>query len=260
MLLDTSPRAFVALAGTRLSRRAGRPWARFKPGAGTCKVDWALDGPVPWGAEACRRTVTVHVGGTFDEVARAEAAVQAGRHAEQPFVLVAQPCVVDPTRAPAGKHTLWAYCHVPNGSSVDMTERMEAQIERFAPGFRDLVLARSVRTAGRGGGAQSQSAGRRRQRWGGHVAPDGLPAGGAVESLPDAGRWCVSLLGLDAPGGRGPRDVWCGGGRGGVAGAVLVETSGGDGRHRDSAVSCSSMYQDSISSATQHWNSPWATT
>ena len=147
VLLDTSPRAFVALAGARLSRRAGRPWKRFKPGPGTCKVDWALDGPVPWAAEACRRTVTVHVGGTFDEVARAEAAVAAGRHAEHPFVLVAQPCVVDPTRAPEGKHTLWAYCHVPNGSTVDMTERMEAQIERFAPGFGDLVLARTVRTA-----------------------------------------------------------------------------------------------------------------
>jgi phytoene dehydrogenase-like protein len=147
VLLDTSPRAFVALAGTQLSRRAARPWARFEPGPGTCKVDWALDGPVPWGAESCRRTVTVHVGGTFDEVARAEAAVAAGRHAEQPFVLVAQPCVVDPTRAPQGKHTLWGYCHVPNGSPVDMTERMEAQIERFAPGFRDLVLARTVRTA-----------------------------------------------------------------------------------------------------------------
>ena len=103
VLLDTSPRSFVALAGPRLSRRAGRPWARFRPGPGTCKVDWALDGPVPWAAEACRRTVTVHVGGTFDEVARAEAAVRAGRHAEQPFVLVAQPCVVDPTRAPAGQ-------------------------------------------------------------------------------------------------------------------------------------------------------------
>jgi phytoene dehydrogenase-like protein len=147
VLLDTSPRAFVALAGTQLSRRAGRPWARFKPGPGTCKVDWALDGPVPWSAEACRRTVTVHVGGTFDEVARSEAAVGAGRHPEHPFVLVTQPCVVDPTRAPEGKHTLWAYCHVPNGSSVDMTERIEAQIERFAPGFRDLVLARNVRRA-----------------------------------------------------------------------------------------------------------------
>ncbi len=110
-------------------------------------MDWALDGPVPWRADACRRTVTVHVGGTFDEVARSEAAVRAGRHAEQPFVLIAQPGVVDPTRAPAGKHTLWGYCHVPNGSPVDMTEPMEAQIERFAPGFRDLVLARTVRTA-----------------------------------------------------------------------------------------------------------------
>jgi phytoene dehydrogenase-like protein len=147
VLLDTSPRQFVALAGARLSERTGRPWRRFRPGPGACKVDWALDGPVPWSAEACRRTVTVHVGGTFDEVARAEAEVHRGRHPAHPFVLVAQPCVVDPTRAPAGNHTLWGYCHVPNGSSVDMSERMEAQIERFAPGFRDRVLARAVRTA-----------------------------------------------------------------------------------------------------------------
>jgi phytoene dehydrogenase-like protein len=147
VLLDVSPRQFLRLAGRRVSRAAGRPWARFRPGPGACKVDWALDGAVPWTAEACRRTVTVHVGGTFDEVARSEAEVRAGRHPEQPFVLVAQPGVVDPTRAPAGRQTLWAYCHVPNGSDVDMTERMEAQIERFAPGFRDLVLARTVRTA-----------------------------------------------------------------------------------------------------------------
>ena len=147
VLLDTTPRQFVALAGSRLSHRAGRPWARFRPGPGACKVDWALDGPVPWSAEACRRTVTVHVGGTFDEVARSEAAVRAGRHPEQPFVIVAQPCVVDPTRAPAGKQTLWGYCHVPNGSTLDMSEQMEAQIERFAPGFRDRILGRAVRTA-----------------------------------------------------------------------------------------------------------------
>ncbi len=147
ILLDTSPRQFVALAGPRLSRRAGKPWSRFRPGPGACKVDWALEGPVPWAAEPCRRTVTVHVGGTFDEVARAEATVHQGRHADQPFVLVAQPSVVDPTRAPEGQHALWGYCHVPNGSSVDMSERMEAQIERFAPGFHDRVLARSVRTA-----------------------------------------------------------------------------------------------------------------
>ncbi len=147
VLLDTSPRQFVALAGPRLPGRAARPWERFRPGPGVCKVDWALDGPVPWAAESCRRTVTVHVGGTFDEVERAEAVVRSGRHAEQPFVLVAQPSVVDATRAPEGQHTLWGYCHVPNGSSVDMSERMETQIERFAPGFRDVVLARSVRTA-----------------------------------------------------------------------------------------------------------------
>ncbi len=147
LLLDVSPRQFVALAGTRLSGRVGRPWARFRPGPGACKVDWALDGPVPWSAEACRRTVTVHVGGSFDEVAHSEATVRAGRHPERPFVLLAQPGVVDPTRAPSGRHTLWGYCHVPNGSGLDMSERIEAQIERFAPGFRDRVLARTVRTA-----------------------------------------------------------------------------------------------------------------
>jgi phytoene dehydrogenase-like protein len=147
VLLDISPRQFLELAGPRLSARRGRPWARFAPGPGTCKVDWALDGPVPWTSEACRRTVTVHVGGTFEEVARGEADVRAGRHPERPFVLVAQASVVDGTRAPAGQHTLWGYCHVPNGSPVDMTERMEAQIERFAPGFRDRILARATRTA-----------------------------------------------------------------------------------------------------------------
>jgi phytoene dehydrogenase-like protein len=147
ILLDTSPRQFLALAGPRVTPRQGRPWARFRPGPGACKVDWALDGPVPWSAEVCRRAVTVHVGGRLNEVAFSEAEVHAGRHPERPFVLVVQPCVVDPTRAPAGQHTLWAYCHVPNGSPVDMTDRMEAQIERFAPGFRDRVVARATRTA-----------------------------------------------------------------------------------------------------------------
>jgi len=112
-----------------------------------CKVDWALSGPVPWDAEACRAAGTVHVGGTFEEVAAAEADVTAGRHPARPFCIVAQPGVADPTRAPAGQSTLWGYCHVPNGSPVDMTERIEAQIERFAPGFRDLVVARATRTA-----------------------------------------------------------------------------------------------------------------
>ena len=146
-LLDITPRQFTRLAAGRLPRRYARALERFRYGPGICKVDWALDGPVPWAAEAVRRAGTVHLGGTFEEVARAEAEVAAGRHPERPFCLVAQPGVVDPSRAPAGKHTLWGYCHVPAGSTVDMTAAIEAQIERFAPGFRDLVIARSVRTA-----------------------------------------------------------------------------------------------------------------
>jgi phytoene dehydrogenase-like protein len=142
VLFDTTPWQLVDIAGHRLPARFVRRLARFRHGSGSFKVDYALDGPVPWTAEACRTAGTVHLGGTMADVAAAETEVARGRHAEQPFVLVAQQSVVDPTRAPAGKHTLWAYCHVPFGSDVDMTERIEAQIERFAPGFRDLVLAR----------------------------------------------------------------------------------------------------------------------
>jgi len=112
-----------------------------------CKVDWALSGPVPWTAPVCRHAGTVHLGGSFEEVAASEADVASGRHSDRPYCLVVQPGVADPTRAPAGQETLWAYCHVPRGSTLDMTERVEAQVERFAPGFRDLVLARSTMTA-----------------------------------------------------------------------------------------------------------------
>jgi phytoene dehydrogenase-like protein len=147
VLLDVTPRQFLALAGGRLPARQRRALERFRYGPGVCKVDWALSGPVPWQAPACGQAGTVHVCGTFAEVARSESDVAAGRHPERPFCLVAQPGVVDPGRAPDGKHTLWGYCHVPPGSAVDMTGRIEAQIERFAPGFRDLILARSVRTA-----------------------------------------------------------------------------------------------------------------
>jgi phytoene dehydrogenase-like protein len=110
------------------------------------KVDWALDGPIPWTAPACAQAATVHVGGTWAEVAAAEADVGRGRHPERPFVLVAQQSLFDPSRAPAGRHTGWAYCHVPNGSTVDMTDAIERQIERFAPGFRDRILARHTRS------------------------------------------------------------------------------------------------------------------
>ena len=147
VLLDVTPRSLIGLAGPRLPARYRGALARFRYGAGVCKVDFALSGPVPWAAEAARRAGTLHLGGTFGEVAAAEAEVAAGRHPAAPYVLVVQPGVADPSRAPEGRQTLWAYCHVPSGSTVDMTARIEAQIERFAPGFGDLVLARHVRTA-----------------------------------------------------------------------------------------------------------------
>jgi phytoene dehydrogenase-like protein len=142
VLLDVTPRQVLALAGQRLPGRYRRKLARYRYGMGIFKVDWALSGPIPWRNEVCGRAGTVHLGGTLNEIAAAERLAWDGGHPERPFVLLAQPTLFDPSRAPAGKHVGWAYCHVPNGSTVDMTERIEAQVERFAPGFRDLILAR----------------------------------------------------------------------------------------------------------------------
>ena len=142
VLFDLTPRQVVVIAGDRLDARARRRLGRFRYGPGSFKIDYALDGPVPWKAPECGRAGSVHVGGTLEEVAAAEREVARGRHAERPYVLTSQPTCFDPTRAPAGKHTFWAYCHVPQGSTADMTEAIEDQLERFAPGFRDLVLAR----------------------------------------------------------------------------------------------------------------------
>jgi phytoene dehydrogenase-like protein len=147
-MLDITPRQVLRLAGHRLPGRYVRALRRYRYGPGVFKVDWALDGPVPWTAEGCARAATIHVGGTLEEIAASETAVWRGDEPVRPFVLVAQQSLFDETRAPDGKHTLWAYCHVPNGSSVDMTERIEAQIERFAPGFRELILERSARGPG----------------------------------------------------------------------------------------------------------------
>ena len=144
LLFDTSPRALEAITGDRLPGRYRGALRRFRPGPGVFKIDYALDGPVPWRDPEVARAGTVHVGGSFEDILRSEAAVAAGRHADRPFVLVAQPSAFDPSRAPAGRHVLWAYCHVPNGSREDMTARIESQLERFAPGFRDRVLARHV--------------------------------------------------------------------------------------------------------------------
>jgi phytoene dehydrogenase-like protein len=147
VLLDTTPEAFVAMAGDRLPEGYRRWVRRYRHGAGVFKVDWALSDPVPWANSDVRRAGTVHVAGSPEELIEAESAPSAGRIPDRPFVLAVQPTVVDPTRAPAGRHVLWAYTHVPNGSDVDMTAAIEAQIERFAPGFRDTILARSTISA-----------------------------------------------------------------------------------------------------------------
>ncbi len=144
VLLDTTPRAAVAIAGDRLPSRTRRRYERFRYGSGVFKVDWALDGPIPWAADGLARAATIHLGGGLDEVALSESEVAAGRHPERPFTLLAQYHPWDLSRAPAGRTTAWAYCHVPSGSDMDMTDRIEAQVERFAPGFRDRVLARST--------------------------------------------------------------------------------------------------------------------
>jgi len=144
VLLDVTPRAAIALAGDRLPRGTRRAYERFRYGSGVFKLDWALDGPIPWTAAGGHRAATVHLGGTLDEIAASEREVAHGGHPERPFVILVQYAAWDPSRAPAGKSTAWAYCHVPGGSTVDMTDRIEAQVERFAPGFRDRILARSM--------------------------------------------------------------------------------------------------------------------
>ena len=148
-LLDLTPKQILTVAGERMPHSYQRRMERYRYGMGAFKVDWALDGPIPWRAQECSESATVHVGGSFAEIAEAEETVWRGGHPERPFVLLAQHTLFDPTRAPQGKHTAWAYCHVPHGSTMDMTHRIEAQIERFAPGFRDLVLGRSVMSPAR---------------------------------------------------------------------------------------------------------------
>ena len=147
VLLDLSPAGLLRLAGDRLPPRYAWWLRRFRYGGGACKVDFALSGPVPWSAPDCDRAPTLHVVGTRQEAMAAEHEVARGRHTDRPYVLVAQPCVLDPDRAPAGRHVVWAYAHVPNGSTVDATETVVRQLERFAPGFRDLVLGSHMITA-----------------------------------------------------------------------------------------------------------------
>ena len=144
VLCDLTPRQFLRVAGNRLGGRYRRALERYRYGPGVFKLDWALSDPIPWAAPECAQAGTVHLGGTLDEIAASERAPARGEASERPFVLLAQPTMFDPSRAPEGRHTAWAYCHVPNGSTVDMTEAIERQIERFAPGFGERVLARTA--------------------------------------------------------------------------------------------------------------------
>jgi phytoene dehydrogenase-like protein len=147
VLFNTTPRQFLEIAGDEVPAPYRRTLGNYRYGPGVFKIDWALDGPVPWTAEACTRAGTVHLGPTFEEIVAAEHDVTQGRHPERPYVLLAQQSLFDDTRAPEGKHTLWGYCHVPSGSTVDMTDRIEAQVERFAPGFRDRIIGRATKNA-----------------------------------------------------------------------------------------------------------------
>lgn len=144
VLFDVSPRGLMQILGEHLPSGYRRSLEKFEYGPAVFKVDWALRGPIPWTAPQCREAGTLHLGGTLDEIARSERDPWRKEESERPFVLLAQPSVFDPSRAPTGSHTAWAYCHLPNGSQTDMTARIEAQVERFAPGFRELILARST--------------------------------------------------------------------------------------------------------------------
>lgn len=146
-LLEVMPRQMAAIAAARLPTGYRRRLRRYRHGPGVFKIDWALDGPIPWRADGCGHAGTVHLGGSFEEIAAGEQAVADGEHPQRPFVLLTQPTLFDPSRAPAGKHVAWAYCHVPSGSGRDMTELIERQVERFAPGFREMVRSRSVMNA-----------------------------------------------------------------------------------------------------------------
>ena len=223
VVFDTSVEGLLNIAGDRLSSRYKRSVAHYARGPGVFKVDWALSGPVPWRAEVARRAGTVHVGGTFEEIAASEDDMSRGRHCDKPYCLVVQASVADATRAPTGQHTLWAYCHVPNGSDVDMTERIENQIERFAPGFRDLVLARVSTSTAEGerhnandlGGDISGGAGTLRQtifrpalRWneyrtgtkGLYLCSASTPPGGGVHGMCGWGAARAVLRDLDVRG------------------------------------------------------------
>jgi len=146
ILCDITPKQLVAIAGNQLDKKYIKSMNKFRYGSGVFKIDWALNEPVPWLSKDCNKAGTIHLGGTSLEIAQAEQEVADGNHPKKPYVLIGQQSLFDKTRAPSGKHTLWGYCHVPNGSTEDMTARIENQIERFAPGFKDLIIHKTTKS------------------------------------------------------------------------------------------------------------------
>ena len=217
VVLDLTPRQVLEVAGDRLPGGYRRRLAGFRHGPGVFKVDWALAGAIPWRDPETARAGTVHLGGTLAEVIASEEAPARGRIHARPFTLLVQPTLADPSRAPAGRHVAWAYCHVPNGSTADMTAAIEAQVERFAPGFGDLVLARSTKDSGGDGGLGRELRRRRHQRRHRRPPPARVPAGRAAEPLHDPGPVALPVLVLDATGRRRPRHVRLARGAGGRA-------------------------------------------
>ena len=224
VLLDLAPKQIVTLAGDRLTPRYRSKLERFRYGPAVFKIDYALREPIPWTAEACRRAGTVHVGGTFEEIAAAEYAAWTGAMCDKPYLIVTQPGRFDPSRAPAGQTTAWAYCHVPNGSTADMTGPIEAQLERFAPGFRDCVLARATFTPADLERYNPNYVGGDIAGGGADVLADIRPPGGELEPVRHVGPGAVHLLGIDTARRRRSRHVRIRRGPGGAA-AVQVRVA-----------------------------------
>ena len=212
VLLDVGARELARMAGDRLPSDYRRKLDTFQYGPGVFKLDWALDAPIPWAAAECAGAGTVHLGGTLEEVADAEAAVWRGEHPERPFVLLAHPTIFDDTRAPEGKHIAWAYCHVPNGSDFDMTGRIERQIERFAPGFRQAILARSTMSPSDMQAYNANYAGGDIGGGSKYAAPTLCASCVDRCAVQDAYRRGVPLLGVDTAGRGRAWDVWVLGG------------------------------------------------
>ncbi len=219
VLCDVTPRELLRIAGHRFTPRYRHCLERYRYGPGVFKVDWALGAPIPWKEACCARAATVHVGGSMEEIAASERAAWSGEHSERPFVLLAQPSLFDPSRAPAGRHTAWAYCHVPNGSRESFLERMENQIERFAPGFRETILARHTFTAAEMEQYNANYAGGRHQRR--RAGSFAIVCAPLYPALPHFRQKSLHLFGGKSARGRRPRHVRILCGEGGSAGSGL---------------------------------------